>query len=60
MREVITIEYIVLLMTDSYPAALKVFHTEQAKECNDFGSTEVGEVTGGRETQRTFEGISEK
>ena len=35
-------------------------HTEQAKECNDFGSTEVGEVTGGRETQQTFEGIPEK
>ena len=27
------------------------------KECNDFGSTEVAEVTGGRETQRTFKGL---
>ena len=26
MREAITIEYIVLLMTDSHPAALKVLH----------------------------------
>ena len=26
MREAITIEYIVLLMTDSHPAALKILH----------------------------------
>ena len=27
-------------------------HTEQAEECNDFGSNEVDEVTGGRDLTR--------
>ena len=36
------------------PVRCGVLNTGQTKKCNEFVSTEVGEVTGGRETQLTF------
>ena len=45
MREVITIEYIVLLMTDSHPAALTVLH----RSLTD-GTDKLAPVQGSRAT----------